>query len=541
MNLSIWTERPDPELIAAVRSGEISAYGALFDRHREAAMRVARYAARNSTDADDLVAEAFAKVLAQLQAGRGPDTAFRAYLLTTVRRLHIDRTRAQQREVVTDSERELDRGVEFDDLALAEFERGTAGRAFASLPERWQLVLWHLDVERQKPAEVAPLLGLSPNSVSALAYRAREGLRQAYLRFHLTDVTEESCQHTTELLGAYVRGGLSNRDATKVRTHLDECARCMGVYLELNEINADLRAVIGPIVLGGALAAYLAGSGSAATLGGGLMAGVKNAFASATQGAKTFVSKPTSVFSGSGAVAQTAIVVGVVAAVAAVAVTGVVMSGGGTPESSAIAAPVMEEPSPASTKPISESDDPPGEPSAEPDDSDEPEAPIDEEPVAVDPPPVAPAAQPDTEPSPKPEPEPETTPEPEPEPELEPVELSIAGVAWSGHALERLLTVDFGAQGTYEQIIIAVTVRFNQTVWFEGSQTSEWRCDPANGLLVNRPVVCTANVTDAVPQLRLAVLWPGSMRGTVSVSTADDEPHDTEPFGSSGAQPAGTL
>ena len=43
------------------------------------------------------------------------------------------------------------------------------------------MVLWHTEVEGQRPAEVAPLLGMSPNSVSALAYRAREGLRQAFV------------------------------------------------------------------------------------------------------------------------------------------------------------------------------------------------------------------------------------------------------------------------------------------------------------------------------------------------------------------------
>ena len=46
------------------------------------------------------------------------------------------------------------------------------------------MVLWHTEVEQQKPADIAPLLGMSANSVSALAYRAREGLRQAFLSQH---------------------------------------------------------------------------------------------------------------------------------------------------------------------------------------------------------------------------------------------------------------------------------------------------------------------------------------------------------------------
>ena len=125
-----------------------------------------------------------------LQGGGGPDVAFRAYLLTAVRRLHVDRIRAGQRLQTTDDLTPFDPGVPFRDTAVAGFESGAAAKAFASLPERWQLVLWHPEVEGQKPADIAPLLGMSANSVSALAYRAREGLRQAFLTMHISDIAE---------------------------------------------------------------------------------------------------------------------------------------------------------------------------------------------------------------------------------------------------------------------------------------------------------------------------------------------------------------
>ena len=110
----------------------------------------------------------------------------------------------------------FDPGVPFQDTAVAGFESGAAAKAFASLPERWQLVLWHLEVEGQKPADIAPLLGMSANSVSALAYRAREGLRQAFLTMHIADLTETDCRWVNEHLGAFIRKGLSKRDAAKV-------------------------------------------------------------------------------------------------------------------------------------------------------------------------------------------------------------------------------------------------------------------------------------------------------------------------------------
>ena len=161
----------------------------LYQRHVNAANRLARQLARGS-DADDLVSEAFTKVMLLLQAGQGPDVAFRAYLLTAVRRLHVDRVRGEARLTTSDDMTAFDPGIPFQDTAVDQFESGAAARAFASLPERWQLVLWHLEVEGQKPADIAPLLGMSPNSVSALAYRAREGLRQAFLSAHLRETDE---------------------------------------------------------------------------------------------------------------------------------------------------------------------------------------------------------------------------------------------------------------------------------------------------------------------------------------------------------------
>jgi RNA polymerase sigma factor (sigma-70 family) len=256
----------DAELISAVRGGDLSAYGELFERHAEAARRLARQLV-STGDADDLVSDAFAKVLTVLQRGGGPDLAFRAYLLTAVRRLHVDKIRANKRLTTTDEMEKFDPGVPFRDTAVEGFENAAAAKAFASLPERWQLVLWHLEVEGQKPADIAPLLGMSPNSVSALAYRAREGLRQAFLTQHAQEAEEDTCRWTQGNLGAYIRNGISKRDAGKVEAHLDECVKCMGVYLELTEVNSNLAAILGPLLLGSAGASYVAATAAAASKG----------------------------------------------------------------------------------------------------------------------------------------------------------------------------------------------------------------------------------------------------------------------------------
>ncbi|MFL6107783.1 MAG: sigma-70 family RNA polymerase sigma factor [Marmoricola sp.] len=327
-------ELSDAELISAVRGGDVSAYGDLFARHREAATRLARQLVPSS-DADDLVSEAFAKVLNVLLAGGGPDVAFRAYLLTAVRRLHVDKIRATNRAMPTDDLTPYDQGEPFNDTVLAGFEGGAAARAYASLPERWQLVLWHLEVEGQKPAEVAPLLGMTPNSVSALAYRAREGLRQAYLQMHSADIADADCRWTHEKLGAYVRKGLSRRDAAKVEEHLRTCRKCTALFLELSEVNSSMAGVIGPVVLGTATMGYL-GAAAPAGLWGGVWGGLIAAFGSTKEALA--------------ANAKVAIGVGAAAGVAGIATVAVLVANnsGGTQ------APPQVEPTPGISTPVTQ-------------------------------------------------------------------------------------------------------------------------------------------------------------------------------------------
>ena len=259
-------EPGDAELIGAVRSGNVQAYGALYRRHAGAALALARQLTGSGVEADDLVAEAFAKVLDVLRGGGGPDVAFRAYLLTTVRNTLYDRARRDRRLEWSDDMTRHDPGVPWVDTAVAGLESSLAARAFHRLPERWQTVLWHTEVEQESPAEVAPLLGLTPNGVAALAYRAREGLRQAYLQEHLSDGVGRDHRATVDRLGAWARGGLSARQRARVEAHLATCSECRALARELEDVNAGLRGVVAPLVLGTAAAsAYLASRGSAAS------------------------------------------------------------------------------------------------------------------------------------------------------------------------------------------------------------------------------------------------------------------------------------
>jgi RNA polymerase sigma factor (sigma-70 family) len=240
----------DDDLVGRARDGDRRAFGTLYLRHRDAAWRVACASAVSTADAEDAVAEGFAKVFAALPRMMGRDIAFRAYLLACVRNCAIDRHRRDRH--VDRSAAVPDRpGVSGrpDESALLDLERNLVGEALQSLPERWRTVLWLTEVEGMTPAEVSGVLGIKPNAVAALSYRAREGLREAYLQAHLRAEAPAECRWTVDRLGNYVRGELADRDRLRVQTHLDDCIDCRRRRDELADVNATLRSALVPVPL----------------------------------------------------------------------------------------------------------------------------------------------------------------------------------------------------------------------------------------------------------------------------------------------------
>jgi len=252
----------DTELIERARSGDSRAFGELWRRHYRSAARVARQFT-STIDADDLVSEAYARIFQRVLAGGGPTGAFRPYLYTTIRNL-ASTWGAANRDVQVDMIDDLEDDRIPDDPAAWALDRTLTARAFRSLPERWQTVLWYTEVEGMDPHEVAPIMGLTANGVAALSYRAREGLRKAWLQAHVSDATASGeCQWAMSRLGEHARDGLSTRDRERITAHLAGCAQCTIVSEEVDEVGSHLAMVMLPLVLGGAVGGTLLASLSA--------------------------------------------------------------------------------------------------------------------------------------------------------------------------------------------------------------------------------------------------------------------------------------
>lgn len=289
----------DADLVLRTRSGDRGAFGELWRRHYRSGITVARNVSPG-TDADDLVQEAYTKIYQSILRGGGPTGSFRAYLFTSIRNTAAGWGRVR-RETTIDELETLEDPATTEQATTAALDRGLTHQAFRSLPTRWQEVLWYSEIEGMKPAEMAPLLGMKPTAVAQLAFRAREGLREAWIQAHLRTLEDGSeCAWSVERLGAYSRNNIGRRDRARLETHLVTCARCAIVASEAKEVSSRLTLVLVPLTVG------IAGAGGylASLQGGGAPIGALAAMPSAvTQAAVSATAAGSATATGSAAAA----------------------------------------------------------------------------------------------------------------------------------------------------------------------------------------------------------------------------------------------
>lgn len=400
--------RSDEELVDAARAGDDAAYAELWERHVASGRNAAR-AVSPTVDPDDLVSEAFTLILSAIRKGGGPHEGFRPYLFSTIRNIAASWGR-RAKEIPLDDldERAAESSAEFAELVA---DRSVLAQAFRELPERWRELLWYTEVEGMKPREVAPLLGMTPNAVSALAYRAREGFKQSWLQAHISDPARPAeCRWVCELLVASDRKPVRRGDRRRLDAHLRECQACRIVAADLENVSQKLRMVLLPLVLGGvgalayttdatpAVAAVVTGT---PVRGGGTSgSGGTGASGGASGGGAGAGGAGTTVLSAVG------IAAGAVAAAAAVAVV-ITLAPWNAPLGETDAAPIVSDASSGQHSP----------PTSDGTDADEapttPDVPTVPEPVA---PPVVEAAPAPAPPAPVPAPAPAPVPAPAPPP-----------------------------------------------------------------------------------------------------------------------------
>jgi RNA polymerase sigma factor (sigma-70 family) len=165
----------DIALILRVREGDPTAMAQLWRRHFPSACGAARRII-GCSDPTDAASEAFLATVRAIRSGHGPVTgSFRAYVCAVAARFAV--REAVRRSVLEEWDGHQRYAATDEEVPLATGEADADVVGWDQLPERWRHVLWLTVVERRTPADVARKVGMTPNAVAALAYRARCRLR----------------------------------------------------------------------------------------------------------------------------------------------------------------------------------------------------------------------------------------------------------------------------------------------------------------------------------------------------------------------------
>lgn len=316
----------DQELLDASRDGDTSAFSILWSRHH----RPALVAAQNFTTrfaAEDVVAEAYLKIFELVSVGKGPTGAFRPYLYRVVRSVAVDWLRNP--ESSSDPLEEHLALTEAGPWADEDFDRNAAAQAFQTLNPRWQEVLWYTEVEGLPPREVAKLIGTNARNVSALASRAREELRSAWVEEHVNrELADGACRFTLTHLQRYKRGKLTAGLRRDVEAHLTHCENCTNASAEYTVLNRHLALVLATIFLGGVSGASLLSAFGHTAAEASIALGTPHAAANTLQSPGPSALK---VAAGPGAVKQVAFIAAASVAVAA-AIGGAILVMSPSPE-----------------------------------------------------------------------------------------------------------------------------------------------------------------------------------------------------------------
>jgi RNA polymerase sigma-70 factor, ECF subfamily len=175
-------------LVAAAKSGDISAFETLVGRYERKIFRLAQNITQNREDAEDAMQESFLKAYEHLGEFQG-NSRFYTWLVRIAVNQALMKLRRRRPNVVS-LDQELDTGEdmmprEVEDWGPSPEERygqtelsGILGKVIGELDPPFRIVFQLRDIEELSTEETAEALGLSVPAVKSRLLRARLKLRE---------------------------------------------------------------------------------------------------------------------------------------------------------------------------------------------------------------------------------------------------------------------------------------------------------------------------------------------------------------------------
>ena len=260
----------DSELLARVRSGDDSAFEALYDAYHRRLLAFCQHMLGSREEAEDVLQHTFLAAYRSLRAGCEV-LELKPWLYTIARNRCLSVMRARREEV------ELDEGAPATEGLSAEVDRRADLRMLVRdvqrLPPDQRAALVLFEVGDHSHKEIAAVLGVRREKVKALVFQAREALTG------WRTARETPCAHVREEL-ATVRGRALGR--ATIRRHVELCSGCadyeaavrsqraaLAIALPVVPAAAGLRAaVLGSAAGGSGLGAAVSAGGATSAAGG---------------------------------------------------------------------------------------------------------------------------------------------------------------------------------------------------------------------------------------------------------------------------------
>jgi len=169
-------QEPEPQIVAAARSGDLAAFEDLVRRYQADVWRLSFHLLRNESEADDVTQEAFVRAFRFLKRYRG-ESKFTTWLFTITRNCAFDEVRkaGRRRKLAERAGGEV-RLISGDHSLRIEVRE-----ALADLPLELREPVVLIDMFGTSYREVATMLRLPVGTVKSRVHRARATLAGALL------------------------------------------------------------------------------------------------------------------------------------------------------------------------------------------------------------------------------------------------------------------------------------------------------------------------------------------------------------------------
>lgn len=256
--------RTDADLVTAYRDGDETAAAELYRRHYLRLVRGLVAKVPSYEVAEDCVGTAFLKVFEIIRRGKGPTTNVFGYLWSTVTTESANFYRANRPLVTFDEYEEPadphSSGVEVQ----SRIDAPSVHFALRALPDHWRQLITLRYVENKMPVEMAEILDAEVPALRKMLHRAKNGLRDAYLKQLVVNRSVGSCRQYSDDLTNYATQRLKAKRVAALEAHLATCSDCQRNY---DEVQYQWHRMT-PQALGLTLILGGIGGGSALTLGG---------------------------------------------------------------------------------------------------------------------------------------------------------------------------------------------------------------------------------------------------------------------------------